>query len=209
MNGRTLFVVFLTAAAICSCDNREIRLDPGPRMDSARTSARPTQTVQISPLPDSIEAFQDLRQRLCQSPQGAAAAMVAVMLTCDEDQNKAMTFATMLLHPDRLRKGRLYQGHEPGQHYRDLLRMAAAKPYIARSYLVSANPANSYKPRRPLQVRWSDHASPNPSPGRIRIMLHSSGADTPRPITLQRGPDGLWRVDEASSLFVAVRPPAR
>jgi hypothetical protein len=118
-----------------------------------------------------------------------------------------MTFATMLLHEDRLRTGKLHDGHEPGQHYRDMLRIAMRKPYVARSYLLGATPANDYQPARPLRVTWQRHSQPQPAPGRIRVMLVSSGADRPRPVTLRQDGDGLWKVDEASSLFVGVRAP--
>jgi hypothetical protein len=163
--------------------------------------------VEIGPVPDTAEAFAKVRDRLCRTPQGAAAAMVTVLLACNQDQTRGSIFATMLLHPDRLRSGRAYQGREPGQHYRDLLRIARAKPYIARSYLIGAAPDNGYQPAEPFGVRWQPHAQPSPSSDRVRVMLHSSGADTPRPVTLRKGSDGIWKVDEASSLFVGVRPP--
>ena len=164
-------------------------------------------TVEIGPVPDSPEAFAERRYRLCRTPQGAAAAPVTVLLATNEDERTGLTCATMLLHPDRLRAGDLHDGREPGQHYRDLLRTAAGKPYIARSYLVGASPGNGYRPDPPLRVRWRPHDTPSASPERVRLMLLSAGADNPRPITLRRGDDGLWTVDEASSIFVGVRPP--
>ena len=163
--------------------------------------------VEIGPLPASVDAFATLRKRLCTTPEGAAAAMVAVLLACNDDERTGMIFATMLLHADRLRAGRLHDGHEPGQHARDLLRIARRKPFIARSYLMGATPANGYAAAMPLRVRWQPHAQPSPGPDQVRLLLTCSGADRPRPITLKRGPDGLWTVDEFSSLCVGVRPP--
>jgi hypothetical protein len=164
--------------------------------------------VELASVPASTEQFDALRRRLCQTPQGAAAALVAVMLACNEDRHAGMTFATMLLHTDRLRKGDLHRGMEPGQHFRDLLDIGRRKPYVARSYLLGATPGNGYTPAEPLRVRWKPHAHESSTPARRRILLHCSGADNPRPVTLRRASDGLWAVDEASSLFVGIRPPA-
>ncbi|MCG3178334.1 MAG: hypothetical protein BIFFINMI_00661 [Phycisphaerae bacterium] len=187
---------------------------PGCSLDNVNPPTTPTSAavavhvVQIGPVPATPAAFGQLQKDLGRTPQGAAAAMVAVMLACNQDEKLGMTCATMLLHPDNLRKGSLYDGQEPGQTYRDYLRGSAAKPFVARSYLLGATPANGYQPQQPLRVSWRPHAQPTPSVGRFRVLLLCSGADTPRPVTLRRDAAGLWKVDEASSLFVGVRPPA-
>jgi hypothetical protein len=192
--------------AFGGCDDNEI--SPAPTDSGAQRWQLPAgSTVQIGPVPETAEAFSQLCRRLCRTPEGAAAAMVTVMLACNEQERKGMTFATILLHPDRLRAGKLWQDKEPGQHARDMLRIAMTKPYVARSYLLGSSPANGYRPTGPFRVRWQRHARPNPGSGRRRVMLVSSGADNPRPVTLRKGPEGLWRVDEASSLFVGVRQP--
>ncbi len=41
------------------------------------------------------------------------------------------------------------------------------------------------------------------------MYLWSTGADTPRPIALERNDKGLWKAFEWSSLEVDVRPPSR
>lgn len=196
---RMMILAVLAAAGLAGCES--VRINPSPAAPVARI-------VQIGSVPATPEAFADLQKDLCRTPEGAAAAMVTVMLACNQNEKLGMTFATMLLHPDRLRTGNLYEGREPGQHYRDMLRIAAAKPFIARSYLVGAMPTNDDQPEPPLRIRWQPHAQPTPSPGRYRLLLPSSGADYPRPVTLRRDDAGLWKVEESSSLFVGVRPPA-
>ncbi len=199
MRTHAMIAALVLIAGLAGCDFKV-----GPSRPPIASAA----VVEIGEVPETPQAFETLQQELCRTPEGAAAAMVAAMLACNQDETTGMTFATMILHPDRLRSGSLYKGHEPGQHYRDMLRIAMGKPFVARSYLVGATPANGYQPSEPLGIRWKRHAQPAPGPGRVRIMLLCSGADNPRPVTLRRGPQGLWKVDEASSLFVGVRPPA-
>jgi hypothetical protein len=199
MKTRLMMLALVLAAVLAGCD---FKVGPSRPLDIGGSE------VEIGELPATPQAFEPLQQELCRTPEGAAAAMVAAMLACNQDETTGMTFATMVLHPDRLRTGSLYNGHEPGQHYRDMLRIAMGKPYVARSYLLGATPGNGYQPSEPLRIRWKRHAQPAPAPGRVRIMLLCSGADNPRPVTLRRDPQGLWKVDEASSLFVGVRPPA-
>lgn len=206
MIGRWMVLAAVAGTLPAGCEWNRIEVDPPGRANVSRP-AKPGGVVEIGSVPETTGEFDRLRRRLCRTPEGAAAAMVAVLLATSADETTGLTFATMLLDPDRLRKGRLHQGREPGQHYRDLLRIARRTPRLARSYLVGSSPGNGYEPERPLRVRWQPHPSPNPSPKAVRVMLVSSGADRPRPVTLTRGEDGLWQVSEASSLCVGVRSP--
>ena len=49
--------------------------------------------------------------------------------------------------------------------------------------------------------------SGDPAHGTVKLFVECSGADSPRPVTLKRDPDGRWAPVEWSSLLSGIRPP--
>lgn len=88
----------------------------------------------------------------------------------------------------------------------------AEKSYIWRSYVKGTSPANKYEVPDPtnfeIETRIQDIDQPTPESTSVRIFVHSSGADSDRPIKLKKDSRGQWRVYEYSSLCVGVRKPA-
>lgn len=80
-----------------------------------------------------------------------------------------------------------------------------SSPYIVRSYFAGATPENGYAldPNN-LEITIT---RVDPGDGYTKIFVQSSGADSPRPITLKLNDSGLWQVDEFSSIYAGVRSP--
>jgi hypothetical protein len=81
--------------------------------------------------------------------------------------------------------------------------------YRLRSYVEGATPENGYRlPEPPYRVICSANPySGDLESGEFKVFVASSGADSPRPVTVRRGEDGLWRASEWSSLLLGVREP--
>ncbi len=88
----------------------------------------------------------------------------------------------------------------------------AENSHIWRSYVKGTSPENQYEVADPanfeIQTRIQDIDQPTPESTGVRIFVHSSGADSDRPIRLKRDTRGQWRVSEFSSLCVGIRKPA-
>ncbi len=81
------------------------------------------------------------------------------------------------------------------------------RPHLARSYIQGATPGNSYSlPPPPYTV--AVERGRNPGPGRVRLFLHCSGAQSPRSVLLQQTETGGWKLREESSLYAGIIPPA-
>lgn len=79
--------------------------------------------------------------------------------------------------------------------------------YIFRSYAKGSSPENNYQMdsnNYEIEITKSEIVDANTQ----KIFIKSSGADSPRPITLKKDKSGLWTVYEFSSLYVDVRKPA-
>ncbi len=89
--------------------------------------------------------------------------------------------------------------------------MAPNKSYIWRSYVKGTSPDTQYVVADPYTIEIESHFQPGEDPKEdsrlIRMFIHSSGADTDRPLKLSRDDKGEWRVSEFSSFCVGVRAP--
>jgi hypothetical protein len=50
--------------------------------------------------------------------------------------------------------------------------------------------------------------SGDPETGTFKVFITSSGASSPRPVTVKRNDKGIWKAYEWSTLIVGVEPPA-
>jgi hypothetical protein len=86
------------------------------------------------------------------------------------------------------------------------------KPYIWRSYAKGSSPENNYQmdPNK-FEVtitRLTTQPYPDKPEGQYaKFFVTSSGADTPRPMALERNIRGEYKASEFSSLCVGVRAP--
>ncbi|MDP3278960.1 MAG: hypothetical protein Q8Q09_27455 [Deltaproteobacteria bacterium] len=166
--------------------------------------------VVLSHIPSNIEPFLTQRDALSVSPQGAAASFVAALNAYVRDPRNTLPLITVSLDASLLDDDpAAYKGRRPRMAIIQTLReRLAAKPYIAASYLQNTSPLSSYAlPEAPylVAVRVAKDAIQG---DRAKVFVHSTGSDSPRPLSLKRNDKGLWKVTEWSSLEVGIRPPA-
>ena len=145
-------------------------------------------TVTFQALPQSAAELQALPQADLASPYGTAALAIAAMCAYE---NSPQAVADML---NFLRGPRPLTPHDL-QFLRDRLR---GKYYKTFSFFEGAVPQNNYTPAQPYRVTvfdnpysWVSEDSGQYSAGPVqyaRLLLQSSGADSPRPITLRYKP---------------------
>jgi hypothetical protein len=173
----------------------------------------PLQSVQIDELPQSIEAFVTLRDRVAQTPQGGAAMMVVALLAYAHDE--ALGRQCLAAAVDR---GRLDEGPDgyKGRQLRtsDMRRIETQigrQPYLPKSYVKGTTPENGYRlPALPYVFEFSDNPySGDIESGTYKVFVACSGAASPRPVTLNRSGRGIWKAYEWSSLIVGVSEPVQ
>jgi hypothetical protein len=168
-------------------------------------------SVQIPSLPTSIEEFLDLRDRVATTPEGGAATMVVALLAYAETEGLGQECLACAVGSSRLVDGAQgYRGRQLSnaslQRIRTQLR---GRDYLLRSYVGGTEPEDGYQLGSPpywIECLRNPHSG-DPASGRCKVFVASSGADSPRPVTVALNENGIWKAMEWSSLVVGVRPP--
>ncbi len=155
--------------------------------------------VVLHDVPTDVSQFTEKLKTLGESPEGAAAAVIiglALMAMDREMGRKCIAAADPSLPASRLRfvEERL-----------------EGKEYLPNSYILGTSPENRYLPQQPpLVIRFTTNPhSGDPAQGRVKLFVECSGADSPRPITVEKNQDGLWTAVEWSSILSGIRPPVQ
>lgn len=154
-----------------------------------------TERILLPTLPanvDELRAMADLS-----TPFRTAALAVAAFCRYEQDPEAALAMVDFLKGPQPL-------STFDKQFIRDRL---AGKGYVVRSYVTGTSPANDYAlPPAPYEILVSDNPYSYTNEGYATLYLHSSGADSPRQITLRRKGDGQWLLWQHTFLS-DIRPP--
>lgn len=168
-----------------------------------------SQSIQLPGSPVTLESFLEYRDQVADTPEGGAAVLLQALLLYAEDQTLGHDAMVIALDRCRLRENEEgYRGFSPAGDVEDYLeRYIMSRPYIARSYVVGTSPQTQYELPQDREISVSRNSSSEIAPDRVKVFIASSGADSPRPVTLIRNNRGVWKASELSSLFVGVRPP--
>ncbi len=134
------------------------------------------QTFHFSAIPENIAQLQALPEAALTSPFQTAALTALVLLRYETDPAAAIDLLNFLKGPQPL-------SPFEQQFLRDRLQ---GKGYVARSYFAGTSPANNYAPTKPYTVTVFDGPYSYQQDGYAKLMLRSSGADSPREIMLRR-----------------------
>lgn len=169
------------------------------------------QDISIEAIPTNMDQFLEIRAKLAQTPQGGAAVFILSMLLYEREPELGMQAFTIALDRHKLAKNNPgYKGYVPDQTFQNNVKSyLAPRSYIARSYILGTSPEQGYQMGKPpYKMQFSSNAHSEQSDGSMRIFIKSSGADSPRPVTLKKNNRGIWKVSNYSSLFMGIRSPA-
>ncbi len=166
------------------------------------------QSVTVQSMPGSVDEFIALRDELAGTPEGGAAVFLVAMMAYVEDTDLGEQFLTIALDRNNLSKGQAYKGYAPASSIQYHLKRIQGMRYLPRSYVVGSSPDNGYTAAAPYRFDFSRNRFSKEKEDRIKVFVACSGADTPRPITMQKNNRGVWKAYNASSVFVGIRKPA-
>ncbi len=170
-------------------------------------------TIAVDALPQSVEDFLALRDQLAETPEGGAALLVLAMLCYAQAPELPIGQHCLTIAVDRSRlvgSPTGYKGWAVAKRDFDMIRrQLVGREYVARSYFQGTAPETGYAlPAPPYTLAISNNPhSGDREAGRYKVFVASSGAATPRPVTLLRNNRGYWKAVEWSSLLTGVQPP--
>lgn len=169
----------------------------------------PEDRVQLGLLPPTLQDFVHLQKGATTPERGVALLVVAMLVfedtpaAAEEMVVAAITDNNLLITADGTKT--LMPHMKDHLHKRLVL-----DPNIARSYVEGATPQNGYTlpEGQGYTFRFSRNRLSQVSEDEVRVFIATSGQSSPRPVFMKRQPDGIWKAEESSSLFVGVYLPA-
>lgn len=163
----------------------------------------------IDRLPKTAEEFTELRNQIAATPEGGAAAFLVALITYVNDNDLGLQFLTLSLDQSNLQAGDVYRGYRPARaldYHLERLRRPERK-HVPYAYLLGTRREEGYAASLPYRIRLTRNRYSVIAEDRIKVFVQCAGASMPRPVTLRRNDKGVWKVFEASSLFLDVMAP--
>ena len=155
--------------------------------------------IVIEKIPENLQEFESLAAKGGQ-PEHICALFLCALALFSKDKDAGTAAMDILRGPKPM-------SPYDCQFLRDRLR---GKTYLPLAYFEGATPENGYTPCAPY--RLDVLADPRPQdiePGYLRVVLKTTGADSPRPMKLRQKPStGEWFLWEYSSILSGIRIPA-
>jgi hypothetical protein len=137
--------------------------------------------------------------------------MIIALLLYTESEELGQQCLTVAVDRKWLQEGpKGYKGWQLRVRDMQLIRsQIKSRTHIPKSYVKGATPENGYElPALPYEFEVSSNPySGDPESGEYKVFVASSGASSPRPVTVRRNKRGIWKAYEWSSLLVGVREP--
>ena len=172
---------------------------PGFAMSAERTAqGYASVSITFDALPTTLAELKSLPAADLGTPYGTAALTVAALNRYEEDRDTTIEMVNFLRGP---RPMSVYEQ----QFLRDRL---GGKMYVIRSYWAGTSPQNNYTPSLPYRITFYEDPYSYQNAGYCRLNCRSSGADSPRQITLRKKEStGEWFLWE-NYLLPDIRVPA-
>ncbi|WP_367898238.1 hypothetical protein AB3N61_00705 [Leptospira sp. WS58.C1] len=173
-----------------------------------------TYTVTANSWPSDFSSFESFRDTNASTSQGAVIVLLAALSIYSKNAEEGKKALIICLDANSLiadTSPNGYKGFNINRNTIDLVkRQLEQHPYLIGSYLPGSSFQNGYKPSNPPYTfsLTSNRFSGTEESGQKKLFLPSSGADTPRPVTVKRNAKGIWKASEFSSLLVGIKKPA-
>ena len=139
-------------------------------------------TLVFNGIPGNVAELSALPEAVLQTPSQAAALTVLALCRYCDDAQSGIDMLNFLKGPQPL------SDYEK-QFLRDRL---TDKSYVAYSFFNGTSPENNYTPSKPFSITIMEDPYSYSEDGYAKLLIKSSGADTPRPIKLRRKGQDQW-----------------
>lgn len=141
-----------------------------------------SETFNFEKLPENADQLMTMPEARLNSPFMTAALTVLACCRYEYNQQECIDMLNFLQGPKKLAPIDI-------QFLRDRL---SGKGYVPRSYLAGTNPQNNYTPTQPYTVTVEENPYSYTNEGYATLYIRSSGADSPRQVTLRQKGNGQW-----------------
>lgn len=156
-------------------------------------------TVTIETAPRDDAEFAAMRDQRATTPEGGAAMFALALNLFSDGHAEGPSFLGRVIDQ------KYVSGREPSD-MKGFRYFNGAKPYLAHSMIQGTSPASAYaRPPLPWTIAIT-RVVPN-GETEAKVFIQTTGADSPKPLTLKRNDKGIWKASEWSSFQGNCRPP--
>lgn len=158
-------------------------------------------TLNVDALPSSMEELVSLRDRIAVKPEGGAVVFILAMKLYGSDPELGLQAFTLALDMDELISGEVYKGYKPKRIWDEKWDQIRKFPFLGGIYVKGSKAETAYAlPSGPLSFTITELRGQ--VDGTVKAYVATTSGNMPRPVLLRKNDKGLWKVIEASSLFV-------
>lgn len=158
-------------------------------------------TVSVAKPPSAMEELVALRDRIATKPEGGAVVFILAMRMYGENPELGLQAFTLALDMDELASGDVYKGFQPKRIWDEKWEQIRKFPFLGNIYVKGTKAEDSYAPP-PGPLAFTVTELRSQYDGTVKAFVATTSGNMPRPVTLRKNDKGLWKVIEASSLFV-------
>lgn len=182
--------------------------------------------VEVVSFPANAEEFEQLQRELAVTPAGGAVMLLLALEALAHDEVLGETCLAKAVHSACLVKGPpnyvdylngsdlfpTVSSVQPTMRPGDLeiiYSQISGQPYLPHAFIRGAHPDSGYRlPDAPYSFELHTNVySGDPDSGVCKLFAACAGAGGPRPVTVRRDSDKLWRASEWNSLIVSIAAP--
>jgi len=166
------------------------------------------QNVEIKEMPQTIESFVALRDKIADTPEGGAAIFLVALKIYVDNQELGEQCLVISVDMNGLRSGDTYKGYSLLNSDMSLIKsqILDKNKKVPDSYIKGSSPENNYTVKLPYVYEFSSNPySGDAKSGTYKIFVKCSGADSARPITLKQNNHGIWKASNFSSVLVGIK----
>ena len=170
-------------------------------------NAQNNKEIKLNDMPNSLEEFITLRNRIATTPEGGAAIFIIALKSFADKKDWGEKALVIAVDRYNLIKGNVYKGFDLSLSVKSFLKRTIAKqPYIPNSYFAGSSPENNYSVKAPYKLKFftTKYTKAQSSGDKVKLMVECSGA-RPRPVVLKKNNKGIYKAYEFSSLYVGVK----
>jgi hypothetical protein len=135
---------------------------------------------------------------------------ILAMILYSEDDALGLAAFTITLDSSELREGDVYMGYKPGINWYYFFEQLDKFDFLGRIYIQQTGYEDGYMlPSPPFVFSFSSIITL--SENEAKVYIETTSGNMPRPFMLYKNNRGIWKVKEASSLFVgpSLMPPVQ
>jgi hypothetical protein len=183
--------------------------------------------VEITSFPANTEEFEQLQRELAVDPEGGAVMLLLALMTLSREEALGEILLAKAVHSACLVESRpTYADYLNGNGHMQnnggpvqrtirsgdlqiILSQITGQPYLPHAFIMDVHPESGYRlPPPPYRFELLTNVySGDPDSGVCKLFVACAGAASPRPVTVRRDDDDLWRASEWNSLIVSISPP--